>query len=156
MSSCPPKTAKKPFQLWLMLISVTIRLTANKRDDDIERRGWNRWWGGIATGKWGGGVDWERRPGTWFLARWTGSLSHARLGKDGMLRWLFKQVNWAGLPRDRDRWMDRMRAQRWREQKSNGGRAVRLGNRKRRAGWRDGWWETSMATDHRHRGEHAV
>ncbi|KAK5923965.1 hypothetical protein CgunFtcFv8_000888 [Champsocephalus gunnari] len=62
-----------------------------------------------------------RGPGTGNLARRTGALSLSHIGMDGMLRWLFKQVNWAGLPRDRDRWIDKGRAVELREMETEGG-----------------------------------
>lgn len=100
----------------------------------------------------GEGSGW--RPGTGFLAQRTGSLSHIHIGMDGMLRWLSKQVNWAGLPRDQDRWIEglneRGEAERVKEWQMESGGALRVW--KKRVGWR----ETDMASDHRHHGEHAA
>lgn len=45
----------------------------------------------------------------WHWDRWLSELAPSHtdtLKMDKMLRWLFKQVNWAGLGRDRDRWRD--------------------------------------------------
>lgn len=76
-----------------------------------------------------------RGPGTGNLARRTGTLSLSHIGMDGMLRWLFKQVNWAGLPRDRDRWIDgqneRGGKERAKERQRESDGAQRDGNRGR-------------------------
>lgn len=65
-----------------------------------------RRWGGTGCEMGSGGCEWRRLAGTPVLARQTGSRSHGHGETDKMLRWLFKQVNWPGRQRDRDRWME--------------------------------------------------
>lgn len=48
-------------------------------------------------------AGWHRHPGP---ANW-----HS--GADRTLRWLFKQVNWPGHQRERDRWMEGERREIW-------------------------------------------
>lgn len=82
--------------------------------------------------------------GTPTLARLAGCCSHGRGKTDKMLRWLFKQVNWPGRQRDRDRWMegDRRetrgqknvtREERWSpgDEPDDGGKVARRGRRRR-------------------------
>lgn len=54
----------------------------------------------------GEGSGWVLALSSWLSELALAPHTHSRIGMDEMLRWLFKQVNWAGLPRDRDRWMD--------------------------------------------------
>lgn len=101
-----------------------------------------------------GAVDGRLALGSWLSRERTGSLSHSHIGMDGMLRWLFKQVNWAGLPRDRDRWIDGWNERAETERRKKERKAERWGSERWKQ--REGWRERSMAADQRGRGECVV